>query len=152
MIRRTLLTLTAVVVCLLAVTSPAGATTRTFTAYDLTQCSCTVNAYNQYEFVKSAPTVTVSSYMDTSSTATTVIYQRVYSVNNYMLAGYYDGHEIQATNGEPLYVLCYTNDSTGRAYDKVAGSVKVNGTYRLSIFYALDTYVAAYVVDGHHHC
>lgn len=158
MIRKTLLTLTAVLVSVLALTAPASAAgpmVRTFNAYDLTQCSCTYNSTRTVAYVQSWPKVIVSSYYDTNINASTSVYTRLDSVNLYRAyngAGSLSGNEIWTTNAEVGYVMCWTDSATGAQMDKVAMKLTVNDTFAWFIVGLPDQYVPQYVRDPNHHC
>jgi hypothetical protein len=153
----------------LAAPASAGPVTRTASWYDLTQCpSATYCAYSTpspaaWVYLKAAPLVTATSYYDSHITTSGSTYQRVYDSSHFKLLNWYDSLQITANPASPtctssncgdqVHVICYTYDSTGRQFDKVALYTDVNNDLkRWYIAYVLDSIVADYVVDGRHRC
>lgn len=155
--KRLLIALFAIFGLTIALASPANAgyVTRTFSAYDLTQCSCTYNTYKTASFVQSAPLVRVTSYYDSVITATTNTYTRGVDVNLYRAyngKGSVSGTAIYTSYYEPVYVLCWVTASSGALMDKVGAKLTVNDTYTMYLFYVPDQYIRDYVTPPDHHC
>lgn len=133
----------------------ASAVTRTFSAHDITQCSCTYNTYHTVSYVNGWPNVTVTSYYDTTITAMTSPYTRGTDVNDYHAyngSGSLAGKAIWTSTSETAYVLCWTTSLSGAYMDKVAAKLTVNDTYGWFISYIPDEFIHDYVTVSGHHC
>ncbi len=169
---RALLALVALVALTLGLTaapaSAGGPATHTATWYDLTQCpSSTYCSYSTpspaaWVYLKAAPLVSATSYYDSKILTTGSTYQRVYDTGHFKLVNWTDSLPITANPASPyctsncgdvVHVICYTYDSSGRQFDKVALYTSVNSDQkRWYIVYVVDSIVADYVVDGRHRC
>lgn len=137
-----------------ATTGAAGQVSRTFSAYDLTQCGCLYSEGGVQAFIYSAPLVRVTSYYDVHLYATQP-YTRPTDVNRFRAyngKGADDGKPIYTGAYEAGYALCWSDDGAGHQFDKVAAVLTVDGTRTTYILDQLDTYVYEGIRYAENHC
>lgn len=153
---RVLTALAAVVAAVLALAAPVHASqvTRTFNAYDLTQCDCLYSPGATISYVNGWPKVIVTSYYD-SHVDSTDPYTRPSDINRYRAyngRGTRDGLPVETNSGALAYVLCWTTDIGGTQVDKVTTYLTVDDVSAWFIIDIPDRYVWDGIRYSDHHC